>query len=43
MTWGEFKKWMKEQGVKDHNEIGYIDFDFKPGYIKRGNSGIEVT
>jgi hypothetical protein len=25
MTWGEFKKYVEEQGVKDDMEISYID------------------
>lgn len=25
MKWGDWKKWMEERGVKDEDEIAYID------------------
>ena len=27
MTWGEFKKAVEDRGVKDDNQIGWIDVD----------------
>ena len=33
MTWGEFKKAVEEKGVKDEDEISYIDCDMMCGRI----------
>ena len=30
MTWGEFKAWMEAQGVRDDEEIRYMDWAWTP-------------
>jgi hypothetical protein len=35
VTWREFVKWCEEQGVKDDDEIGAIDFLYNPDALTR--------
>lgn len=38
ITWGEFKKQVEAQGVKDYETIAYIDFDS----VSSSNRRVEV-
>ena len=35
MTWGEFKDWIEKQGVKDDDQIDYMDFDIDAEMVRR--------
>ena len=32
MTWGQFKRAVEKQGVKDEDDIWYIDVSFSPPF-----------
>lgn len=33
MTWGEFKKWVEDRGVKDEHEINFMDWSHEPNQL----------
>jgi hypothetical protein len=39
MTWGDWKRWMKKHGVKDNDEISYIDCH-EPSKVERHTSTV---
>lgn len=45
MTWGEFKRWMEDGGVKDEDEIWYMDWHRDPWDQKpeKNDEGWSVT
>lgn len=47
MTWGEFKKWVEENKVKDEDEIQFIDFSYDPDTVafssEHGFKGVMIS
>jgi len=47
MTWGEFKRMVEEQGLKDSDEIEYIDWttnnNRKPTVGETGEQGLKPS